>query len=61
MQKVEFQTLRQFIDGTEQIKVVDICDNARTVYSGTASDAPATNWEVTAMYTQGGILTIEVC
>lgn len=43
----EFQTLRQLFDGTEQLKIIDICNDSRTVYSGTASNAPATAWEVT--------------
>lgn len=57
----EFQTLRQLFDGTEQIKMLDICDNCHTIYEGIASNAPATAWEVTAIYTKNGEITIEVC
>lgn len=60
MNKTEFQTLRQLIDGTEQIKVVDVCDNFSTLWEGTASDAPAKNWEVFGIYTKDDVLTIAV-
>lgn len=60
MNKTEFQALRKLIDGTKQIKIVDVCNNFSTIYTGTANNAPATNWEVFGIYTQDGVLTIAV-
>ncbi len=61
MEKIEFQTLRKAIKGTDKIKIIDICNNCSIIYEGALNNAPAKNWEVLCIHIQENILILEVC
>ena len=55
MEKIEFQTLRKAIKGTDKIKIIDICNNCSIIYEGALNNAPAKNWEVLCIHIQENI------
>lgn len=53
------QNLLKVIDGTEHIKIYSY-NSCKLIYEGTAFCVMISDYEVVALYTVGGIMTVEV-